>query len=166
VGASWVAGRHDADLVDVDELRARRDATASAYETAARVVPDIDRLVDRRSAVERRVNVLETQSRIDAFIDDDSSTVPDIEKYLLARISSVRSVGGSNGDGLPLILDEPFVNIRGDRKWELLDLIERVSKSAQLVYFSNDPDVQLWARRRAGSQSLLLLEPAPANATA
>jgi hypothetical protein len=169
--AEWgttVAASDDADLVDVDELRARRDATASAYETASRVVPDIDRLVDRRSAVERRVNVLETQSRIDAFIDDDSSTVPDIEKYLLARISSVRSVGGvaSGSAGMPLILDEPFVNIRGERKWELLDLIERVSKSAQLVYFSNDPDVQLWARRRAASQSLLLLEPAPANAPA
>lgn len=164
-GASVEAA--DAEDLDIDELRARRDATASAYDTASRLVPDIDRLADRRSAVERRVNVLETQSRIDAFIDDDSSTVPDVEKYLLARISSVRSVRGGSGAGsLPLILDEPFVNIRGERKWELLELIERVSKSAQLVYFSNDPDVQLWARRRAASQSLLLLEPAPADVPA
>jgi hypothetical protein len=155
----------DAEDLDIDELRARRDATAAAYDTASRVIPDIERLADRRNAVERRVNVLETQARIEAFIDSDATTVPDIEKYLLARISAVRSVGTGH-DSLPLILDEPFVNIRGGEKWELLDLVERLSKSAQVVYFSNDPDVQVWARRRAGSQSLLLLEPAPANAPA
>jgi uncharacterized protein YhaN len=155
----------DAEDLDIDELRSRRDATGRAYDTASRVVPDIDRLADRRAAVERRVSVLETQARIDHFIDGDGSTLADIEKYLLARISAVRSTGNGK-ESLPLILDEPFVNIRGGDKWELLDLVERLSKSAQVVYFSNDPDVQMWARRRAGTDSLLLLEPAPADATA
>lgn len=148
---------------DIEELRAQREATAAAYESAARLVPDVERLADRRHAVERRVNVLEA-AQGDNQPASSSADTAEVERYLLARLAAVRGAGGGR-EALPLILDEPFQRIRGERKWEILDLVERLSGSAQLVYLSNDPDVQLWARRRAASNSLMLLEPVAAEAT-
>ena len=149
---------------DIDELRAQREATARAYETSSRIVPDVERLADRRSAVERRVSVLEGQ------LGESAQSLPmgdvaDIKTNLVARLSSVRSVA-DGGEALPVILDETFLQVRGEVKWEILDLVERLAQGAQIVYLSNDPDVQLWARRRAGSNALMLLEPVPADATA
>lgn len=153
----------DSEEPDLDDLKARRGDVAKAYQEASRNVPDIDRLADRRSAVERRVNVLEAAS------GDGSAAVladvADVERYLLARITSARSVGGGS-ECLPVILDEPFARIRGERKWEILDLVERLAEKTQIVYLSDDGDVQLWARRRAGTGSLLLLEPVAADADA
>lgn len=148
----------DTEEPDVEALRRRREEVARAYETAARVLPDIERLADRRAAVERRVTVLEAalgDSPAAAALADTA----DIERYLLARITAVRSAG-AHREAFPLILDDPFVRIRGERKGELLDLVERLAQRAQIVYLTDDPDVQLWARRRVATGSLLLLEPA------
>lgn len=148
---------------DIEELRAQRESTAAAYESAARLVPDVERLSDRRNAVERRVNVLEA-AQGDSQPASSTADTAEVERYLLARVAAVRNAAGGR-ETLPLILEEPFQRIRGERKWEILDLVERLSASAQLVYLSNDPDVQLWARRRAASNSLMLLEPVAADAT-
>jgi hypothetical protein len=159
-GASVVPD--DSAEPDIEALRRRRDEAARAYEVASRVVPDVERLADRRAAVERRVTVLE------AALGDSPAAVAladpaDIERYLLARITAVRGTGAQR-EPLPLILDDPFVRIRGERKGELLDLVERLAERAQIVYLSDDPDVQLWARRRVAAGSLLLLEAAPDDA--
>ena len=96
-----------------------------------------------------------------ASFDPRFSDVPDC--YLLARLTSVRNAGPTR-EQLPLILDEPFLRIRGRRKWELLELVERLAAKAQLIYLSDDPDVVLWSRRRAAAGDLLLLEPVAATA--
>ena len=147
----------DAAEPDVAQLRQRRQSTAEAYATASALVPDVEHLADRRNAVERRVTVLEAamgDSPAAAALADTG----DIERYLLARLTSVRNTGPGRVP-MPLLLDEPFLRIHGSRKRELLDLLERLSGRAQLVYLTDDPDVVLWARRAAGNGSVLLLEP-------
>jgi hypothetical protein len=146
---------------DVEALQRRREEAARAYETAARVVPDVERLADRRAAVERRVTVLEATLGDQPAAAALASTA-DIERYLLARVTAARNAGPQR-EPLPLILDDPFARIRGDRKWEVLDLVERLAQQAQIVYLTDDPDVALWARRRLATGSLLLLEATPAD---
>src|SRR5207253_9458910 len=146
-----------AEETGINALRSQRGQTAKEYDAAYAALPDIEHLADRRSAVERRVTVLEAamgDSPAAASLAGDG----DIERYLLARLTSVRNAGPTR-EQLPLILDEPFLRIRGKRKWELLELIEPLAEKAPLVHLSDDPDVVLWSRRRAAAGSLLLLEP-------
>jgi uncharacterized protein YhaN len=65
----------------------------------------------------------------------------------------------ARGELLPLLLDDPFSRLKGESKWEVLDALDRLGERAQLLYLTDDPDVVLWARRRAGDGSLRLLEP-------
>ena len=58
-----------------------------------------------------------------------------------------------------MLLDEPFSRLRGEKKWEVLDLVERLADKTQIVYLTDDHDVVMWARRRAASGALALLEP-------
>jgi hypothetical protein len=146
----------DSEEPDVSELQRRRAVASQAYDTATGLVPDVEHLADRKAAVERRVNVLE--SSIDGEPAMGSSVeLDDLQRQLIARLTTARK--GVGAEALPVLLDEPLVRIRGDQKWELLDLIERVADKTQIVYLTDDHDVVLWARRRAAGGSLVLLEP-------
>ena len=147
----------DADEPDVEELARRRESTAEAYEMAAKLVPDVELLADRRSAVERRVAVLESS------LGDVPSANPlletsDIEQLLLARVIAARNAGPGD-ELLPVLLDEPFLRLRGESKWAMLDLVERLAEKTQMIYLTDDVDVVVWARRRSALGVLALLEP-------
>ncbi|MGI8791612.1 MAG: hypothetical protein ACR2H3_00245, partial [Acidimicrobiales bacterium] len=58
-GAVFTAA--DAREPDLDELQERRDLNRTAYNTARRLVPDVDKIADRRAAVQRRVALLEAE---------------------------------------------------------------------------------------------------------
>jgi hypothetical protein len=148
---------HDAEEPDVEELSRRRESTAHAHEMAAKLVPDVELLADRRNAVERRVAVLE------ASLGETASTnplfeTPDIEQMLLARVIAARN-GGPSGEPLPVVLDEPFLRLHGESKWAMLDFVERLAEKTQMIYLTDDVDVVVWARRRTASGNLALLEP-------
>jgi hypothetical protein len=146
----------DDEEPDVQELLRRRQVSLQAYETAETLVPDVEHLADRKAAVERRVSVLESSleapSSSGAGVDTE-----EVQRQLLARLAAARRPGGD--EVLPVVLDETLVRVRGERKWELLDLVERLADKTQIVYLTDDHDVVLWARRRAASDSLALLEP-------
>ncbi|MBV8079160.1 MAG: hypothetical protein JO186_02150, partial [Actinobacteria bacterium] len=57
-GATVVAD--ESEEPDVGDLQRRRTVAAQAYDTAIVLVPDVEHLADRKSAVERRVHVLES----------------------------------------------------------------------------------------------------------
>jgi hypothetical protein len=146
----------DSEEPDVTELQRRRDVAAQAFETGIRLVPDVEHLMDRKAAVERRVNVLE------ASVDGELSVgggidAEDVRRQLIARLTDARK--GAGDEPLPVVFDEALVRVRGEQKWELLDLLDRVADKTQIVYLTDDHDVVLWARRRAGGGSLMLLEP-------
>lgn len=146
----------DAREPDPAELQARRDMTAAAYHMANRLVPDVARIADRASAVERRVNLLEEQF---GDIGVPSSTkVAELERYLQDRLAALRHCGRES-ESLPLLLDECFLHLRADAKWTMLDLVDRMSGHAQVVYLTHDPDVAAWARRRATTGTIAFLDP-------
>jgi hypothetical protein len=146
----------DAEEPDVEDLTRRRQLAYAEYTDAKRGLPDLERLADRRDALARRVAVLEGHGQtgdrdvsIDAF---------DLEQLLLARMAAARRVGPA-GETVPLILNEPFEHIHGDRKWAILEAVERLSGSVQLAYLTDDVDTIVWARRRAAAGHIGLLEP-------
>jgi hypothetical protein len=73
-----------------------------------------------------------------ADIDEDQ-----VEWYLLARLSAQRSV--SYAGSVPLVLDETLLGLPTDEVRRLLDRLERMSESVQIVYLSDDSDVLDWA---------------------
>jgi hypothetical protein len=147
----------DSEEPDVTDLQRRRSVAAQAYETAATLVPDVEHLVDRKAAVERRVHVLESSLGGGLGSDGGGVDVEDVRRQLIARLTDARTGGGD--EVLPVVLDEPLARVRGESKWDLLDLLDRIAEKTQVVYLTDDHDVVLWARRRAGNGSLMLLEP-------
>jgi hypothetical protein len=146
----------EADALDVPELTARRESLLVSYETARSLVPDVDRLADRHSALERRVAVLELGAG--AGPEDDSVDVADVRQYLLALLTKAAS-SGPDGEPLPVLLDEAFLRLQADSKWEILDLLERLSEKTQLIYLTDDPYVGAWSRRRSAVGAITLMEP-------
>ena len=147
----------DADAPDPDELERRRAELASAYSSAQRLVPDVQKLSDRRNAMERRVAVLESTLGITSS-GATRATAAEVEPTLQARLASVRRAG-AHDETLPLIMDEAFGRLGSEAKWTLLDMVDRVAAQVQIVYLTDDPDVITWARRRVGAGTLSLLEP-------
>lgn len=145
----------DAQEPNVEDLESRRALTRAAYTTASRLVPDVTRLADRRSALERRVATLvaELGEARPPSIDTER-----VEAYLRERLARAACVG-PNGERVPLLLDEPFATVRTDLKWELLDMVDRVAGDGQIVFLTADAEVQQWARLRAAGGGLTLQEP-------
>ncbi|MFL5861472.1 MAG: hypothetical protein ACJ780_11925 [Solirubrobacteraceae bacterium] len=147
----------DSEEPDVTDLQRHRAVAAQAYETAIDLVPDVEHLVDRKAAVERRVHVLEASADGGAGSDGGGIDIEDVRRQLIARLTAARK--GAGDESLPVLIDDALVPVRGDSKWDLLDLLDRVADKTQIVYLTDDYDVVLWARRRAGGGSLMLLEP-------
>jgi len=147
----------DSEEPDVSDLQRRRETAAQAYETAVDLVPDVEHLTDRKAAVERRVHVLESSLGGELGGGDNGVDAEEVRRHLIARLTDARK--GAGDESLPVLIDEALIRVRGDDKWDLLDLLDRVADKTQIVYLTDDHDVVLWARRRAGGGSLMLLEP-------
>jgi hypothetical protein len=143
----------DADI-DREALARRRAALVAEYEASFRALPDVTALADRREALERRLAALGSAGLADVAPDADA-----VQQVLLGRLAAARRVG-PYGESISVVFDEPFECIHGERKWAILDAIEKLSASVQLVYLTDDVDVLVWARRRASRGSVSLLEPA------
>ena len=125
------------------------------------VQPEVDvvRLADRQAALERRVMALEARhGGHDA--NGDPGAVADIQQHLLGRLTQA-ATAGPHGDPVPAVLDEVFLRVPAERKWDLLDLLHRLSERHQLIYLSDDPFVAAWASQKATDLSLLAPEPEP-----
>jgi len=97
-----------------------------------------------------------------------SSSVPgmpedltaDLAQVLVSRLAEVRSVGG---EGVPLVLDDPFRQLDSAVKPLLLELLGRASGEPQIIFLTQDEDVASWARLEALTGEVSLIEPAPAH---
>ncbi|HVF31688.1 MAG TPA: hypothetical protein VM933_01515 [Acidimicrobiales bacterium] len=146
----------DAREPDPDQLQMRRELTATAYHTANRLVPDVEHIADRTAALERRVGMLEREHG--EVGSPTPSRMAELERRLQERLAGLRHCG-VDGESLPLLLDECFLHLRPDAKWAMLDLVDRFSAHAQVVYLTDDADVATWARRRATTGSITFLDP-------
>jgi hypothetical protein len=146
----------DAEEPDLAQLEQRRDDALATWTAASRLVPDVQRVIDRRSALERRVAVLE--AGLDGAGAVTRVTAREVEPQLQARLAAARRPG-SHDETVPLLVDEALLRLRSEVKWSLLDMIERCSNQVQMIYLTDDPEVVNWARRRVGGDALSLLEP-------
>lgn len=155
--AEWGSSvtKDDAEGPDEDALQRERAQVAASYAAACRELPELDVLVDRRNALERRVRVLEAESGDSAGPVVEAG---DLEPQLLARLAGARRPGTAD-ETLFLVLDEPFAKVRGEGKWAALDMVERLGSQVQMLYLSDDPDVVAWARRRVAVGAVTLMEP-------
>lgn len=141
---------------DISQLEARRGELVDQL-SAARAEVDVDRLAGRHAALERRVAALEVR-----FGSGDPGAIADIQQHLLSHLAKAARAA-PHGDPVPVILDEVFVRVPADRRWDLLDLLHRLSEEHQLVYLSDDAFVAAWARQRALDGTVTLFEPTPAE---
>jgi hypothetical protein len=150
----------DGEEPDQEFLRSRREELSEAWRVARRQVPDVELLADRHSALARRVSVLEEQV-YGSNRPTEARDQADVESRLLARVALLRRPTGASpaDETAPLVLDDPFENVHGERKWAVLDLVERLGTQAQIIYLTNDSDVVTWARRRVVTDAIILLEP-------
>jgi hypothetical protein len=122
----------------------------------------VERLADGQAAVERRVSSLEARhGGHDA--NGDPGAIADMQQHLLAHLTTA-SQAGPDGDPVPVVLDDVFLRVPADRKWDLLDLLHRLAERHQLVYLSDDAFVAAWARQQALDGTITLLELAPESA--
>lgn len=112
---------------------------------AIRLVPDIDRLMDRHAAVARRVTVLE---RAQAPADGPRAPEPAHIERQLRRLQARLGRCGRDGEPLPLVLDDALAPLRIDAKWSVLDALDQLSRGGQVIYLTNDNDTMGWAVRR------------------
>ena len=145
---------------DVATLVAERSAIAAeltAARDAARAAASVDvaTLSDRHAAVERRVTALEVQLRSER---GEVLDVDELQRYLLGALTKANCVG-PRGEPVPVLLDDPFTKVPAERKWELMDMLRRLSEKTQVLYMTDDPFVGAWARRRADAGEIALLEP-------
>jgi hypothetical protein len=146
----------DAKEPDPAELQARREMTATTFHMANTLVPDVGRIADRRSAVERRVRLLEEQ--YGEAVMPTPGKIAELERHLQERLAALRHCG-TGGESLPLLMDECFLHLRADAKWAMLDLVDRLSGHAQVIYLTDDPEVATWGRRRAATGAIAFLDP-------
>jgi hypothetical protein len=88
--------------------------------------------------------------------DEQGSTAESIEFYLLARLAQQRAVSFSGS--APMLFDDAFTGLDRRLTWSLLDKLERMAESVQLILVSDDGVVAEWAAS-AGIQRAAVVSP-------
>lgn len=145
-------------LMDVAD--ARRLALAEWQQLAADI--PVDWALEHREEIQEAARLRREVDALGAI----SLTAPDVTKVetndlahvLVGRLAEVRAVGG---EGLPLILDDPFRDLDPSMKPLLLELLGRSAGDPQVIFLTDDEDVASWARLEALTGDVALIEPAP-----
>lgn len=117
----------------------------------------VDWALQHREEIESASRRLQQSGQGAAARDFDPA---ELAHWLAARFTALRRVGPT-GESLPLILDDPLVDVDPGVKQWILELIGRSAGSPQVVYLTSDPDVAAWARLESMTGNLSVLEPAP-----
>lgn len=117
--------------------------------------------IEAAAGLRREVDALATISQSAPDLPHDVTA--ELAQALVARVAHARAVAG---EGLPLILDEPFIDLEPTVKPMLLELLGRSSGDPQIVILTDDEDVASWARLEALTGEVRLLEPQPVHEAA
>ena len=112
--------------------------------------------ISAAARLRRDVDVLGSISSTAPTVDDDLTS--ELAHVLVSRLAAARSVAG---EGVPLILDDPFGGVDPSVKPLLLELLGRSAGQPQIVFLTEDEDVASWARLEALTGDVALIEPAP-----
>jgi hypothetical protein len=86
----------------------------------------------------------------------------ELAQSLITRLAELRHAG-TQGESVPLILDDPLAGMTTSVKQWMLELIGRSAGAPQVVYLTDDEDVAAWARIESLAGTLELIEPATAE---
>jgi hypothetical protein len=150
------AGEDDDAATRLARLVEERARLAAEVDGAARDLPDIDRLADRREALSRRVSILETSAGTGPLL----VAAEEAEMVLLGRFAQTRRVG-PEAEPVPVLVDDALAAFARHDKWRLLDLLARLGDASQVVYLTDDDETLEWARSRAGNGSVAVVDRAP-----
>ncbi len=120
-------------------------------EVASHRRPDLTSIERRLDVATERMRSLEDEER---ELAEGSGSV---RRRLADRIARTTWIG-PNEESLPVIIDDAFVGAEPEELFKLLDLIVRLSSSAQIVLMSSDLTVAKWARREAAHGIIALFE--------
>lgn len=73
------------------------------------------------------------------------------EQILVLLRIAVSELMSSQGESIPIILDDPFVNFDGQRLERMVGLLEQLSKKYQILLFSKDERMREWLQTREAS---------------
>lgn len=120
-------------------------AAQSAESAATLRLAQAQQRADELWAFTERARAAEAQEHPSSSVNFD-----DLEFYVLGRIAAQRSVGlvGS----VPLVVDDAFAGLPAEDIVRLLDRLDRMSASVQIVYLTEDPVVLRWAMARPGDR--------------
>jgi hypothetical protein len=90
--------------------------------------------------------------------DDVEDLTGDLAHVIVTRLAEARAVGG---EGVPLLLDDPFRALDPAIKLMLLELLGRTAGEPQILFLTEDEDVASWARLETLTGEVALVEPAP-----
>ncbi|HLJ08545.1 MAG TPA: hypothetical protein VKX24_08400, partial [Acidimicrobiia bacterium] len=158
--AAFSAADADTETEGADriaELLDERARVVAEADAAGRGLPDVDRLVDRREALARRVAVLETSAGTGGPV---LVAAEEAEMVLLGRFAQTRRVG-PEAEPVPVLVDDALAAFPRHDKWRLLDLLARLGEASQVVYLTDDDETIEWARSRAGNGTVGLLAADP-----
>ncbi len=113
-------------------------------------------VIEEASRLRREVDALGSLSPTAPEVAED--VTDDLAHVLVTRLAEVRSAGG---EGLPLLLDDPFRELDRSVKPLLLELLGRSAGEPQIVILTEDEDIASWARLEALTGEVSLIEPAP-----
>jgi hypothetical protein len=77
---------------------------------------------------------------------EPTASADDIEFYFLSRLSALRSV--SHAGSVPLLIDDALHGFPPDQARHVLDKLDEMSESVQVIYLTDDDHVTSWADTR------------------
>ena len=112
--------------------------------------------IQAAARLRREVDALGALSSTAPERDDD--VTDELAHAVVTRLAEARSLGG---EGLPLLLDDPFQQVDPTVKLLLLELLGRSAGEPQIVFLTEDEDIASWARLEALTGEVALVEPVP-----
>ncbi|MCC5953006.1 MAG: hypothetical protein JJU45_13025 [Acidimicrobiia bacterium] len=122
-------------------------AELAATETDVRAADPLAAFDDTRIGAATEISFVDTA--------DADAGKEALEFFLLSRLAAVRSL--SFAGSVPLVLDNALVDLDPEARREVLEKLEKMSDSVQLIYLSDAPDVAGWAQE-VGFQRAAVVE--------
>ena len=97
------------------------------------------------------------EAMLDAAADVDDEALAEAEFYLLARLAAQRNL--SYAGSVPLLIDDAFAVLPEDDRIHLLERLERMSSTVQVVYLTDDPAVLSWAQAAGITRAAVVQAP-------
>jgi hypothetical protein len=143
-------------------LLAAADARRSAGATWDRLAGDVPvqwalahrEEIEAAAGLHRQLGAMGTLSSSSS--GPAAHSADDLGRALVDRLGKVRAAGG---EGLPLLLDDPFRGVDPQVKPALLELLSRAAGDPQIVFLTDDEDVASWARLEVLTGEVALVEP-------